>query len=217
MNEELVQAVESTLSNTPAESGLIEATQSVIMDAAENFSEALGTAGRAASSAAEELPFYQEVEFWIGLAFVLAMAVLLKPLGRFIRKALQNRVDSVRNEINDAVRLRDDAQKLLAEYERKFINVNAETEVILRQAKANLQNIRNAELQQLKVELVNKQKEAERRIAAAQEKARQEINQSAAKSSVRLAKKAIDHYLQQTDKSRLIDEAIDELDKFVKA
>ena len=201
----------------PSGDGLIDATQNVIMNAAENVSEALGAAGKAAVPEIHEVPFYAEVEFWIGMAFVLSVCVLFKPLFSYIRQSMQNRINKVIGDIDEAAKLRDDAQNLLADYQRRFINAEKEAGQILEQSRKNMQNIKSKELTKLKADLSNKEKEANRRIAAANTKAAEEINAFAGTASVELAKKAINAYLQNADKSRLIDEAINELDKFAKA
>lgn len=193
---------------------LIDATQNAIMDAAENVSEILA-AGKSVATEIKDAPFYTEVEFWVAMAFVLSVLLLLKPLAKYIRAGLQHRIDKVVNDIEDAAKLRDDAQLLLADYERKFVNAQKEASHIVEQSRKNLQNIKRHELAKLKTELQNKENEAERRIAAATEKAKEEINSSASKVSIEFARKAIDHYLQTTEKSKLIDEAIADLDKFV--
>lgn len=193
---------------------LIDATQNAIMGAAENVSEIIA-AGKTAATKIQEVPFYTEIEFWIAVAFVLSVIILLKPLAKYIRTALQNRINRVVQEIDDAAKLRDDAQVLLAEYERKFINAQTEAAHIAEQSKKNLQNLKRHELAKLKTELKNKENEAERRIAASTAKAREEINLSASKVSVDLAYKTINYYLQNADRSKLIDEAIADLDRFV--
>ena len=195
---------------------LIDATQDAIIGAAENVSEVIGVAAnKTMPQKIHHEPLYMEVEFWVGMAFVLSVILLFKPLSKFIKTAMQNRVKRVIDSIDEASKLRDDAQKLLADYERKFVNVDAETAQIVEQSRKNLQNIKNLELAKLKTDSENKEKEAERRIATATEKAKEEINLSASRISVDLAQRAINHYLQNTDKSKLIDEAIADLDKFI--
>jgi len=192
---------------------LIDATQNAIMGAAENVSEIISV-GKNAAAEVHEAPFYMEVEFWVAMAFVLSVLVLAKPLFGFIRKGLQRRIDKVVQNIEDAAKLRDDAQVLLADYERKFVNAQSEAARIIEQSKKNMQNLKRHELSKLKTELQNKETEAERRIAAATEKAKAEINLSASRTSIELAKQAINHYLQTNDKSKLIDEAIADLGRF---
>lgn len=198
----------------PSGHDLIDATQNAIMDAAENVSEAIGVAGNAVTELPES-PFYTEVHFWVGVAFVLAILSIIRPIVKFSKSALQRRINKVVDDIDNASKLRDDAQELLANYERKFVNAQDEAQQMLKKAHSNLQNIKKRETERLKIELQNKERETDRRIAAATEKTKAEINRSASKASIDLAYKAINRYLQGTDKSKLIDEAIAELDKFV--
>ena len=200
----------------PSGSDLIDSTQSVIMDAAENVSQVLDAAGKAAQTNIAEEPFYTEVEFWIGLAFVLSVIVIAKPCIKFVKSALQRRIGKVVSDIDEAVKLRDDAQELLARYERQTANVDQETAQILEQGKKSLKNLEKAETNALQESLHNKEKETHRRILTSTEKAKDEINRSASKLSVSLAQKVLGRYIDQTEKSTLIDEAIAELDRFVK-
>lgn len=210
----VAEQITETTAEISSGDGLIDATQNVIMNAAENVSEALGVAGKTAVEDVAELPFYAEVEFWVGMAFVLSVCVLFKPLGKFIRKAMQNRVNKVISDIEEAAKLRDDAQTLLADYQRSFINAEKEAHCIVENARKSVQNIKNNELAKLKIDLENKEKEANRRIAASNAKVAEEISSFAGTASVELANKVINNYLQSTDKTKLIDEAIAELDKF---
>lgn len=209
----MVNITEDIAETQSSGDGLIDATQNVIMNAAENVSEVLA-AGKSAVGEVAEVPFYAEGEFWIGIAFVLSVCVLFKPLWNYSRQALQNRINRVISDIEEAAKLRDDAQSLLADYQRRFINAEKEAQQILESSRAGMRNIKDKELARLKTDLDNKEKEAERRIAASNTKATEEINAFAGEISVELAQKAINHYLENTDKSRLIDEAIAELDKF---
>lgn len=214
MDEELLEDIGSLPAEIPTGNDLIDATQNAIMGAAENVSEVL-TAGKSVTENAEEIiPLYADVEFWVGMAFVLSICVLAKPLCKFIKQALQNRINKVISDIDDAAKLRDDAQNLLADYERRFINADKEAAQILQQARTGLQNLQKNELAKLKLDLQNKEKEAQRRIRSATQKAQYEINSSASLSAIRLAQQAIEQYLQNTDKSILIDQAIADLDKF---
>lgn len=215
MADEIITEIPDALAPLPRGQEIIDATQSIIIDAAENVSEAIGTAGKTAVAELPEAPFYTEVHFWVGVAFILAILSVIKPIYKFVKLALQRRIKKVIDDIEGASKLRDDAQELLANYERKFINAQKEAETMLEKSQRNIENLKKFETNKLKNELQNKMKETERRIAAATEKTKAEINFSASKASVDLAHKAINQYLQNTDKSKLIDEAIAELDKFV--
>ena len=216
MDEDLTTEISDTPAVIQSGQDLIDATQNAIIDAAENVSEVIGVSGKSSAVTTMHEPFYAEVHFWVGVAFVLAILCILKPILKFIKEALQRRIAKVVTDIEEASKLRDDAQVLLSEYERKFVSAQTEVTQLIDKSRQNIQNVKKREMSKLKIELQNKEKEAERRIAAATEKTKAEINLSASKVSIDLAHKAINRYLQTTDKSKLIDEAIIELDKFIK-
>lgn len=195
---------------------LIDATQNAIIDAAENVSEVFDKANPDIAHQLTEVPFYADVEFWVGMAFILSIVVLAKPAYRFLKSAMRGKIESVKNQIADAEKLRDDAQELLAQYERKFAATESEVAEILKQAEKNIANQKKNDLATLKENTAVKEKEIKRRILSSTENVMAEINQSVARSSVEVAKKAILAHISKANKSTLIDEAIVSLDKFIK-
>lgn len=195
---------------------LIDATQNAIIDAAENVSEVFDKANPDIAHQLSEVPFYADVEFWVGMAFILSIVVLAKPAYRFLKSAMRGKIESVKNQIADAEKLRDDAQELLAQYERKFAATESEVAEILKQAEKNIANQKKNDLATLKENTAVKEKEIKRRILSSTENVMAEINQSVARSSVEVAKKAILAHISKANKSTLIDEAIVSLDKFIK-
>lgn len=202
-----------TLSN---ENDLIDATQNAIINAAENVSEVFDKPNPDLTHQISDIPFYADVEFWVGMAFILSIVVLAKPAYKFLKEAMQKKVVSVKNQIDDAVKLRDDAQELLAQYERKFSTTEEEVAEIVKQAEKNIANQKKNDLAILKENTAVKEKEIKRRIATSTENALAEINQSVTLSAINLAKKAIETHINKVNKGLLIDNAIESLDKFIK-
>lgn len=67
---------------------------------------------------------------FVGLVLFLALVVYLKVPG-MMAKSLDDRADQIRNELSEAKRLREEAQHLLAEYQRKRKEAEAEAAHIL--------------------------------------------------------------------------------------
>ncbi|MCI7420627.1 MAG: ATP synthase F0 subunit B [Alphaproteobacteria bacterium] len=218
MAEEITDSSLSDAAAVTLQTGndLIDATQNAIIDAAENVSEVFDKANPDIAHQLTEVPFYADVEFWVGMAFILSIVVLAKPAYRFLKSAMRGKIESVKNQIADAEKLRDDAQELLAQYERKFAATESEVAEILKQAEKNIANQKKNDLATLKENTAVKEKEIKRRILSSTENAMAEINQSVARSSVEVAKKAILAHISKANKSALIDEAIAGLDKFIK-
>ncbi|AHF82670.1 F0F1 ATP synthase subunit B [Rhizobium leguminosarum bv. trifolii WSM1689] len=67
---------------------------------------------------------------FVGLVLFLALVVYLKVPGMMAR-SLDDRADQIRNELAEAKRLREEAQHLLAEYQRKRKEAEAEAAQIV--------------------------------------------------------------------------------------
>ncbi|EJC82792.1 F0F1-type ATP synthase, beta subunit [Rhizobium leguminosarum bv. trifolii WSM2297] len=73
------------------------------------------------------MEFHFDATFFalVGLVLFLALVVYLKVPGMMAR-SLDDRADQIRNELAEAKRLREEAQHLLAEYQRKRKEAEAE-------------------------------------------------------------------------------------------
>src|SRR6478609_11351995 len=73
-----------------------------------------------------------DATFWalIGLVLFLGLMVYIKVPG-VMAKSLDKRADNIRAELNEAKRLREEAQALLAEYQKKRKEAEAEAAHIL--------------------------------------------------------------------------------------
>lgn len=78
---------------------------------------------------------WRTAEFWVAVSFLVFMGALIK-LGvpGMITKALDDRADAIRNELDQARRLREEAQALLAEYQQKRRQADDEAKAIIDQA-----------------------------------------------------------------------------------
>lgn len=209
---ELLQEETPTIINSDE---IIDATQNAIIGAAENISEALTTETQVPEHTQEsELPPYLEAEFWVGMAFVLVVVSIIKPVWRALKGVLEKNISTVVDNINNAAKLRDDAQALLADYEHRCADLDKRLSDINGQTEKNIASYRQAELAKLQNELYKREKEVVERINRATEQAKNDINSSISKYSVALVTKAVKKYLSPAEQSAMIDAAIQDLDKF---
>jgi len=74
----------------------------------------------------------QMAEFWVGIAFVVFVLILLYyKVPGLIAKSLDDRADAIRKELDEARRLREEAQNLLTDYQKRHRNVGQEADAIL--------------------------------------------------------------------------------------
>ncbi len=214
------QSPELPAENIPEDSQLpilngndfIDATQNAIVDVAENVSEAL-TLTENQVKPEDNLHFYQDAEFWVGMSFIVVVLLIAKPMWRAIKSVLQTTAENVVGKIKDAIELRDEAQSLLSRYMRQCSDLKQRVAQISEQSKRNIENYQEIELKNLQRDLDKRQRDVQIRINRTTQMAKDEINSSVSRRAVDLAEKTIVKYLSDDDKTRLIDEAIAELDK----
>ena len=199
------------MDKTSAGKELIEATQNAVMEAAQNVSNMIGQTTGEIEEHAEA--FYMGAEFWVATAFVLVVAALAKPIGKTIALMLKKRISNIINRLDEASQLQIDAQKLLAEYQRKFLNAQTEADEILKKSQKEVEYFKTESLSKLEQEMKVKTNEADERLKSAKEKASQEITSLTSELTIETVKQTIYKKLGKSEKSKLIDNSITLLDK----
>ena len=75
-------------------------------------------------------------EFWVAVSFVGFLAILVYyKIPALVAKALDERAAAIRKELDEARRLREEAQSLLNDYQKKHRNAGQEAEAITEQAR----------------------------------------------------------------------------------
>jgi len=191
---------------------ILDATQDAVLNAATSVANALETTAQELGVHGAE-PFYMEAEFWVGMAFVLVVIGLFKPVGSVLVKLLRGRGEAIAARINEAVSLKEEAQKLLADYERKFRGVEKEASDILTKSEREIECIKKETLAKLENEISLKERDAKLRLKAMEENATQEISDKTADLTISIVKKVLDESLDSKAASKLIDKSIDSLKK----
>ena len=101
-----------------------------------------------------------------------------------------------------------EAQKLLADYEKKFLNADKEAQAILNKSQKEIEYLKKENLAKLEEEMKIKEKEAEDRITASKEKAAREISDLTSELTIKTVKAAIVKNLDAKTQNKLIDDSI---------
>ena len=147
----------------------------------------------------------KEPEFWVAVAFVLFVGVLLYVgVHKKLTEALDHRANRIRAELDEARRLRDEAAALLAEYQRKQREAEREAEAIVADAWAEA--VRVAAEARVKMEefVARRTKLAEAKIGQAEAQALADVRAAAAEAAVGAAEKI----LRDTAKGKVADDLI---------
>lgn len=151
--------------------------------------------------------------FWVALAFVIFVAALARPVGRMITSALDSRANKIREELDEAVRLREEAQALFARYQRMQSDSVKEAEEMLAHAREEAERQAGHAAEALEVALARREEQAMDRIARAEQEALADVRGAAVDLAMRVTRKLIVERLDAEGQAALIDDAVAGLDK----
>lgn len=156
---------------------------------------------------------FADPTFWVAVAFIIFVALAIKPLGvhRQMFAALDKRGQRIGKEIEEAEALREEAQKLLADYKRKQRDAVKEAEEIVAHAKAEAGRLREQAQKDLEASLQRREQAAMEKIAQAEAQALQEIRNQAVDVALAATARLISDNLDQAKSASLVDEAIGDL------
>ncbi len=160
-------------------------------------------------------PFFslKNTDFIVTLGFILFIAVLFYfKVPSLLGGMLDKRAEDIKSELDEARALREEAQTVLASYERKQKEVQEQAARIVEQAKSEAQ----AAADQAKVDLENsiarRLAAAEDQIASAEAAAVKEVRDQAVVVSIGAAREVIAGQMSAASANKLIDAGIAEVD-----
>ena len=155
--------------------------------------------------------FYEAPEFWVAMAFVVVVAAVFKPVASRIGAALDDRAETIKTQIDEAVRLREEAQELLASYERKQRDAAAEAEEIVERARKEADRLGKRAAEDLEKALKRRQQQAMERIARAEAEALDEVRGVAVDVALDATRRLLAEKVSGKRADAMIDAAIEEL------
>jgi F-type H+-transporting ATPase subunit b len=151
------------------------------------------------------MSFLLDAEFWVAVAFVIFVALLAK-MGahRLIIDALDARAARIKAELDEAKRFRDEAQALLAEYQRKRTEADREADAIVVAARAEAERLAAEAKTKVEEFVARRTTMAETKIAQAEAQALADVRAAAAEAAVAAAERI----LSKTTKGKVGDDLI---------
>ena len=155
--------------------------------------------------------FYQSAEFWVGLSFIIVVGLLFFPMYKIAKKAIYQRIERIKKDLQEAENLKLEAQKLYAEYERKFSNVEKEVAEIIKGQQNMIAKTKENKLKALDTFLARKQLETEAQIEQAFEKTKENVIEEINTQTLSLLNKILSTKLTKDDYNKLIDNSINNI------
>ena len=155
------------------------------------------------------MQFIYEPEFWVAVSFFIFICVLVYfGVHMKVVSALDARALLISKELEEARRLREEAEKVLADYQRKLGDVVTEVDNITALAAKQAETLAAETRQSLKEYFDRRIKIAEEKIARAEMEAVRELRSDAVDAAIAAAQTLIAAKLTPDRAKKLVSESI---------
>ena len=153
----------------------------------------------------------RDPEFWVAIAALIFVIAVWRPARRNVLSGLDNRTARIRAELDEARRLREEAERLLADYRRRQQEAANEAASIVAQAREEAEHLAAQGARDIEQALARRQRLAEERIAQAEAAALGEIRAAAVDVAIAAARRVIAGEIDERRGAALIDAEISSL------
>jgi F-type H+-transporting ATPase subunit b len=141
-----------------------------------------------------DMPFLHEAEFWVGVSSVLTFAFIISKAWKPIIESLDRRSAVISSRLDEAENLFLEAEKLLADYQARQQNAQAEADAILQAAKRRADSIVAQAEADMQKAITHQENAARLRI----QRAEQDVIEAIREAIVKAALNRVQAQLEQT-------------------
>ncbi|ORE96110.1 F0F1 ATP synthase subunit B family protein [Acuticoccus yangtzensis] len=148
--------------------------------------------------------------FWALVALIIFVGIIIAVGGPgMIARALDGRTNRIRTELDEARKAREEAQALLAEYQRRRRDAEAEAQSIVEEARKEARRLTEEANEKLRDMVERRTKSAEAKIAQAEAHATAEIRGRASELAIAAATDILKARVAGATADRLVSDSIE--------
>ena len=152
-----------------------------------------------------------DATFWVTISFFIFLGILIYfKIPQKVKQVLEQNISNIRNQINEAEKLKEDAKNILIEHEKRISNSKNEVKEMIKKANEEAEkNVikTNKEFHNL---MDNRKKSAEERIKQLRNQALKDIKNASVKISIESVEKLIKNSLDKSKLDKIFSSSIEE-------
>jgi F-type H+-transporting ATPase subunit b len=135
---------------------------------------------------------FEDPEFWVAVAFLIFLGILAYfGVPKMALSALDARSDRIKQALDEAHRLRSEAQAVLVQYQQKRAEAEKEAQAIIVSARVEAERLAGEAKGKVEEFIARRTKMAESKIAQAEAQALADVRAAAADAAVAAAEKVL--------------------------
>tara|TARA_B100001248_G_scaffold68720_1_gene48529 strand:- start:429 stop:926 length:498 start_codon:yes stop_codon:yes gene_type:complete len=152
-----------------------------------------------------------DATFWVTISFFIFLGILIYfKIPYKVKDTLEQNISNIKDQINEAERLKEDAKNILTEHEKKLSNSKKEVEEMINKANEDAEKnvLRvNEEFHNL---MENRKKNAEERVRQIKNQAEKDIKNASVKIAIESVEKLIKNSLNKSKLDKIYSSSVEE-------
>ena len=145
---------------------------------------------------------------WGIISFVVLFYLLVRFAFPPVRKMMEERTNRIRKDLDDAERVRSEAETILSDYQRQLADARGEANRVIEEARQTADRLRADLMQRAEAEVSELRRRSEDDIRAAQQQALADLQASVKSLVIELAEKVVERNLDRDTNTALIESYI---------
>lgn len=154
---------------------------------------------------------FTDPTFWFLVSFVLFFVFFGGAIWSAVTTGLDTRSKGIENDIQEAIKLREQAQEMLNDIEKKQQEAGKHAEAIIEHARLEAERLRSESAKELSEYIKNKESLIKERIEFAEQEALKDMRDTAIRMAVEASTKIMHNVVTKELGAALADKSIEEL------
>ena len=152
-----------------------------------------------------------DATFWVSISFFIFLGVLIYfKIPQKVINALNESIDSIKNEVDNAESLKEESKNILDEYEKKISNAKNEVKEMIEAAAEEADKAVLKTNEEFHVQMENRKKNTEVRIKQMKNQALRDIKNASVKISIQAVEVLLKNSLDKNKLNKIFDSSIEE-------
>lgn len=154
---------------------------------------------------------FHDTTFWVAVGFVILLALLGKKIVGLVTSGLDSRAVRIRAQLDEAEKLRREAEAMLASATQKHAAASAEAKTILAKAEEEAVRLRTHAVSELEALMKRREQLALDKIGDAERRAIREVEMMAVDIAMNATRALLTQAMTGAEGDRMIDAAIEDV------
>ena len=152
-----------------------------------------------------------DATFWVTISFLIFLGILVYfKIPQKIKEVLEQNILNIKNQINEAEKLKEDAKNILIEQEKKISNSKNEVKEMINKANEDAEKNVIRVTKEFHNLMENRKKNAEERIRQLKNQAEKDIKNASVKIAIESVEKLIKNSLDKSKLDRIYSSSVEE-------